>query len=250
MSEPVVDDKFENGYFWELYLDLERQFQSFLEYVPYLDGNENAYSFKLLNLLLSIGGHVDSAFKEMARYPRFSNNEDCKHILELLKESEENVKQGKAPKTVPIWLPLSVFEKEYQLSKRKVIFKRLPEREEIIPFQPCDKHTNAPKWWKIYNGLKHDVSLTLKDANLKNTRDALAGAFLLNAYHLPSALRLYEYDIMKVEIRTGSGLTKVKTSVKDIPSKAIKRMLEDLGTCPTFTETSLFLYNYWKKVEK
>jgi hypothetical protein len=56
-------------------------------------------------------------------------------------------------------------------------------------------------------------------------------SFLL-ARGLPAALRLYEYDIMKVDIRTGSGLTKIKTSLKDIPSTAIKRMLEELGTCP------------------
>lgn len=48
-------DKFGNGIFWELYKDLERQFQTFLEYTPYLEGNENVYSFKLLNLILSIG---------------------------------------------------------------------------------------------------------------------------------------------------------------------------------------------------
>ena len=46
MSEEVVDN-FEKGIFWELYLDLERQFLDFLEYVPYLPENETVYSFKL-----------------------------------------------------------------------------------------------------------------------------------------------------------------------------------------------------------
>ncbi len=61
-------DKFEIGNFWELYKDLERQFEDFLEYVSYLEGNEETYSFRLANLILGIGGYVDSAFKEMARY--------------------------------------------------------------------------------------------------------------------------------------------------------------------------------------
>jgi len=52
MSEKI-EDNFEKGIFWELYKDLERQFQNFLEYVPYLPGNETVYSFKLLNLILS-----------------------------------------------------------------------------------------------------------------------------------------------------------------------------------------------------
>ena len=77
-----VEDSFESGYLWELYMDLERQFENFLEYVPYIDGNESVHSFKLLNLITSIGGYVDSAFKEMARYPRFSDNKDCQRLSE------------------------------------------------------------------------------------------------------------------------------------------------------------------------
>ena len=61
-------DNFQKGIFWEIYTDLEKQFQNFLEYVPYITENEKVVSFKLLNLIQSIGGHVDSTFKEMAKY--------------------------------------------------------------------------------------------------------------------------------------------------------------------------------------
>ena len=37
-----VEDSFESGYLWELYMDLERQFEDFLEYVPYIDENESS----------------------------------------------------------------------------------------------------------------------------------------------------------------------------------------------------------------
>lgn len=127
-------DKFENGNFWELYKDLERQFADFLDYVPYLEGNENTYSFRLANLISGLGGHVDSTFKEMARYPKFCDNEECEEILTLIGKSENSVEQGRAPITIPIRLLLKAFEKEYQLTKKRVIFKRLPEREEILPF--------------------------------------------------------------------------------------------------------------------
>ena len=68
---PYFTPTFENGGYWEYYRDLERQFENFLEFVPYLSGNENTYSFRLANLILAIGAHIDSAFKEMARYPEF-----------------------------------------------------------------------------------------------------------------------------------------------------------------------------------
>jgi hypothetical protein len=34
------EDRFAEGYFWEYYMDLEKQLVNFLDYVPYLDGNE------------------------------------------------------------------------------------------------------------------------------------------------------------------------------------------------------------------
>jgi len=239
-----MSDNFENGFFWELYKDLERQFQSFLEYVPYLEYNENVYSFKLLNLILSIGGHIDSAFKEMARYPQFSNNEECQKILDNMKESEENIKKGKTPKTIGISLCLRAFEKEYKLSKRRVKFKCLPKREDVTPFKPYNPRTKAPEWWEIYNGLKHDVSLNIQKANLRNTRDALAAAFLLNVSHKPAAIRLYDYNIMKPQLRKGNELAKVQAPIGN-SRKTVMDMLENQGILPGFTETPLFIFNHW-----
>lgn len=185
MSEKAGDN-FEKGIFWELYKDLERQFQDFLEYVPYLPGNERVYSFKLLNLILSIGGHVDSAFKEMVRYPKFSGDEHCKEILMKVKKK----------KTVPITLPLKAFETIYKLSEKTIVFKSSPESEKVTPFKPRSARAQSPKWWKTYNQLKHDVGVNIKEANLQTVRDALAGAFLLNAIHRPGTLRLLKLGLL------------------------------------------------------
>ena len=46
---------FEVGYFWEYYRALERQFIDFLNYVPYMESNEDTYSFRLANIILAIG---------------------------------------------------------------------------------------------------------------------------------------------------------------------------------------------------
>lgn len=234
-----MSDNFENGIFWELYQDLERQFLNFLEYVPYLEGNEDVYSFKLLNLILSIGGHIDSAFKEMAYYPGFSINEGAQKILNILKESEKNVKEGKTPRTVPIGLPLEVFNKEYRISKEKIIFKRLPEGELITPFHPCNPRTKAPEWWEIYNSLKHHVSINLKKANLRNTLHALAGAFLLNVRHIPAFMRLYDAGLLR--IGCGEKLAG-KPACEEILREQVQIMVGE--NSPLFVESSLFTYNY------
>jgi len=246
MSEETQDN-FEKGIFWELYLDLERQFQNFLEYVPYLPGNEAVYSFKLLNLVLSIGGHVDSAFKEMARYPDFSNNKECKKILSILEESEENVKQGKPPRTVGISLPLRAFDKEYGISKERIIFKRLPERELVTPFHPHNPKTRAPEWWEIYNGLKHDVSVNVKKANLRNTLHALAGACLLNLRHTTAVFRLYYFGLLKM---AWSEKFAGRPARQEIHQEQLKMMLGK--NSPFYVETPLFIYYYgrgWEALE-
>lgn len=220
---------FENGGYWEYYRDLERQFENFLESVPYLSGNENTYSFRLANLILAIGAHIDSAFKEMARYPEFLTKYPA--ILTAQSGKSRNP-------TIRDYHDLAV---EYKLPQRKVMFKRLPEREQLIPFQQYTKvggRIVTPDWWRIYNGVKHHFSENFEKANLQNTRDALTGAFLLNIIHTPAYIRLIEYRIVTPDPigRTEFTLTK---GWQDNVMELVKKD-ERIG----FIETPLFSYKY------
>ncbi len=150
-EEKRFNPTFENGGYWEYYNDLERQFSSFLEYVPYLQGNEQTYSFKLLNLFLSIGGHIDSALKEMSRYSEFAENPSCKEILKRASDKEGIILSG-----------IRAFDEIYAICSKKVIFKCLPERISLIPFS-----SKKPEWWDFYNDIKHDVSINLKKKTLQ-----------------------------------------------------------------------------------
>lgn len=71
---------FQNGLMWVVYNDLEKNFQNFLEYVPLVSVHKKVYSQKLLQLMLQIGGYVDTAFKEMATYHSFDGNQKCEVI--------------------------------------------------------------------------------------------------------------------------------------------------------------------------
>ena len=234
---------FENGGFWDYYKDLERQFEDFLKVVPYLDRNKRVCSFRLVNLLLSMGGHVDSAFKEMAKYRKFKfqdTKDKCKEIRQKIKNTRERVKKGKSPgDTVKIQECLSAFETEYQLSNRKVVFKRLPDRENVTPFKPHNPKTKAPKWWEVYNGLKHNFSNNFEKANLRVTRDALAGAFLLNVIHVPAALRLFQYHILEVGAHYEFQGKKVPPTSQMVESY-IKTKKKFEGS----VSTPIFIYDY------
>jgi hypothetical protein len=209
-------------------MDLERQFIDFQNYVPYLDGNETVYSFRLMNLILAIGAHVDSAFKEMFRCSEFSKKYD-----KILRK----INTGKA--TITDYLTL---EQEYCISKRGVVFKRLPEREVVVPFQKFGA-LKSPDWWTAYNEIKHEFSLNFKKANLKNVRDALAGAFLLNVVHKPAILRLFKYGVAKSKYRevwskTGGATYSMRPTVK-----IIQDILKDTIYPPLSVKTTLFYFD-------
>jgi len=179
---------FETGLMWSVYNDMEGVFIEFLEYVPPDQDHKKVYSYRLLRLMLQIGGYVDTAFKEMALYYKFDGNMKCKAI-------RNKVAKGKI---VTIHLFRETFQPIYDLSSR-TIFVKSPKHfallvDRLNPFLEFGKG-KTPKWWNAYNGVKHNWLKNLKKANVENTLKALGGAFLLNAIHEPSILELAKRGI-------------------------------------------------------
>jgi hypothetical protein len=177
---------FEMGQMWTVYNDVEKELMGFLDYVPPAPEHNKVYSFKLLRLLLQIGGYVDTAFKEMAFHSDFNGDVNCIKI-------REKATKGR---TVSINLFREAFEPIYKLSK-KTVYVRSLEFFEDLPivvdgFNPFAQFGDGktPQWWKAYNEVKHDWLKNLKRANLENALRALGGAFLLNVVHVPSLLEL------------------------------------------------------------
>ncbi|MGA2682263.1 MAG: hypothetical protein ABSF44_10755 [Candidatus Bathyarchaeia archaeon] len=227
-SEKGFEPTFENGGFWEYYKDLERQFEDFLDYVPYLEGNEKTYSFRLANLLLAIGAHVDSAFKEMARYHLFSEKESCKEILRRADDKLGTLTSG-----------VRAFNEIYGISSEEVTFKCLPKRMKIIPFKEA-----KPEWWDSYNDIKHDFGDNLSKANLRVVRDALAGAFLLNVIHYPAADWLSHFKLFTPKYAP-RGFEQIYDKFRGKSMQPI--YVSDVSSIdPFLIETPLFIYDYEK----
>jgi len=244
MDMSVRQDNFKNGYFWELYQDLELQLRDFLEYVPYLPENENVCSFKLLNMILSIGGHLDSAFKEIVRYKGYAKDPEIAKIKVRLDNWEKawvsKRKIGQSDKVSMVEM-FNVFEQKWHLSTREVKYKILNVRPSKQPFLAIRKDP-LRGWWSIYNGLKHDVAVALKEATLANAWDALACAFILNVIHQSAVERLYDYNMLRDDyLGKGPGQDVfagglAKSHLADIAEKGTQFDL--------FIETPLFLYRY------
>lgn len=244
IDEKGFNPTFENGGFWEYYKDLERQFDNFLVDVPYLKGNENTYSFRLANLILAIGAHIDSAFKEIAKYSIFSTK-----YPEILKPKTKGGRTRQP--NITDYFPLS---EEYKLSERVVTFKCLPKREDLGPFQQYQKTKTKkgrekithPYWWTAYNGVKHNFNKNFKKANLKTVRDALAGAFLLNVIHVPASKRLFDYHLLKPKYPQGETMWKPEYDTFEGQKMLSERPRDKKIENPFIIETSLFVYDYEK----
>lgn len=219
------NDAFKEGYFWEYYKDLERQFENYLNYVPYLEGNEETYSFRLANLLLCVCSHIDSIFKEISIYPDFYEK-----YPNMLNQVDEH-----GNPRFPEILDFLPIEEEYMLSQRKVIFKTIPERLTVFPFEGYNSiKKSVPQWWSNHNKIKHNFTKDVfKLANLQIIRDALAGAFLLNVVHKPSIKRLNQYRLINPKY----------SMTKPIHPRTLKEWTWASKPCATI-ETEIFFYDY------
>jgi len=236
VSEMSIKNTFENGFFWNNYKSIESNFLDFLEYVPYCESNIKMYSPKLAGLLLQIGGYVDSAFKEMAKY----------FVLRAyIKKKDGTAKRAKV--ITDIVDAYSVYGTIYNLSSNNgdhLIAKLDFGDKEMYPFKNfSSSNFDSPEWWDAYNKVKHEYSLHYKKASIDNVLNGLAGAFLLNAIHYPGIKLLWQLGYLTTGIKAEKGFAELFLNENDFDRYMQIATLEfkplNIGIR---IETPLFLY--------
>jgi hypothetical protein len=177
--------EFEEGQCWAQYNYMEDEFLQFLVYVPYMKCRTNVFSPRLAEMLLEICGYIDSILKLMAGYEAFKSNSSIQELI--------------APKTARkrgARYACGIFDRIYGLSTNndsQVIAKLAWHGpKEMKPF------ASFKTWWNAYNNIKHSwSSSTIDQANMDNVLNSLAGAFLLNAVHVPSIEMFYKIGELK-----------------------------------------------------
>lgn len=183
-----------------------------------------------------MGAHIDSALKEICKYPKFSKK---------YPKIKERIEKNKA--TILDYYPIA---EEYCLSERKVGFKRLSKPETIMPFESYIKIENdkkTPYWWTVYNQVKHKFSDNFQKANLENVKNALAGAFLINVIHKPAIKKLVMLGVAKsirqtMPVMYDSVVLDTSSYVSNIDNILVNTIYP-----PFFVETDLFFFNYEKE---
>lgn len=112
----------------------------------------------------------------------------------------------------------------------------------VVPFEKFGQG-QSPDWWHEYNNVKHTWSTAIKQANMENVLQALAGAFFLNAIHYPSIELLWRLGVLKTVVRVSKGYSDThlpESTFQSILQKSIST-LKPLGY-DIAMETPLFLY--------
>ena len=147
--------------YWPIYQQFEKEIIDLSFYITFCDEHLKVYSSKLSDLLLRCSSECENAAKTLIDMNNFSTDKlnfpECgNHLLKKypnLNKSELNI----------IW--------QYQN------FSNLQK----VPFSTWASITSEnPIWYKAYNSLKHNRNDNIKEANLENIINALAGLFILN----------------------------------------------------------------------
>lgn len=151
--------------YWNYYLQLESDFFSYSPYCEIDTANDNAFSIKYLQLLLSVCGEIDSI---------------CKTFCKVLNDNFD-------PNNAGIDDYISILQEKYPtfaMEKVKILSYKY---REVQPWKSI-AHGHSPNWWQDYNAIKHhrdqerNGKANYKYANQKNVADALCALYVLLEY--------------------------------------------------------------------
>ena len=147
--------------YWNYYLQLESDFFSYSPYCEIDTANDNAFSIKYLQLLLSVCGEIDSI---------------CKTFCKTQDDHFNSEKAGMSD-YIPVLL------QSYPTFAGETVQVLEHRYREIRPWKSITKGY-IPNWWSRYNAVKHhrDEKENYKYANQKNTIEALSALYVLIEY--------------------------------------------------------------------
>lgn len=181
-------------YFWQIYLELEKETLEICKSIYIDDTQENVYSPKNADLILRINVVIESIAKEL-----------------FLKEG--GVRPDEDVDFFYDTVCIKFLEDKWTLSKKKIRIINtnidLSEPKRILtPLNKASgRGTSGPKWKRDYQAIKHDRFNSIKKATVKNVLDSLAALFILNLYNRNLSLKLDNVlSKQNIDLSMGSNL--------------------------------------------
>lgn len=153
--------------FWQYYLSIEEDIDRLFRYIEPSEDNFSTYSVELTRLYLAICSELDVILKAY-----------CKLL-------DDDSKASRINEYAEL---INASNKDISIASLNLQRFRLA----ITPFSDWEKSI-TPKWWKKYNGVKHNRDINFRDANLGNVLNSFAGLYLLNLY--------YYHELRSIDLR-------------------------------------------------
>jgi hypothetical protein len=199
---PLDSDDFENRHHFAYteYLRLKKEFLDFIEYIPLAKKNLIVFSPKLSSLITDVCEQILDCFEFWVAAPR----ETVKHLggTVILKniddfETEQAQFLAKMARRKEVHKSMS-YPALYEFIKKHSTFYGtlcysvgddvfvIELQEYIHPFTTARRY--APRWWYVYNSLKHHKYEAREKANLRAALHCLASLYRLVTYdHKPDS---------------------------------------------------------------
>ena len=146
--------------YWPIYQNLEKEIQRLSFDIQFCDKHAGVFSVKITSLLSWISAECEGSAKILAKRAGLKiNGKKC--FFNYMKNLSGKYKKMTSAEIEIIW-PFQNFS-----------------QSKVKPFENLAIGKN-PVWFNAYNKVKHDRENNIKDGNLKNVIDSLAGLFVLN----------------------------------------------------------------------
>ena len=156
---------------WDYYMVLEKDFLETERYLTIDLGDNNLYDG---NTPTDLGNSRAYSVEFIKQYQAICSEVDV--IMKSICNELGNVNDEKMPQYTATILASSALQ---NIANQKVKVKDI----ELQPFKNWSSNPyKAPDWWPLYNGVNHERLTNLRQANLKNVINALAGLYVLGNY--------------------------------------------------------------------
>ena len=205
-SDHINGGFFGNGKAYERYSIIEEDFIKFIKVVP-IDDPEHmkVHSPVLRDIILRVCTEIEIFFKEMGKY---ACSEDPNHSL--LEKYNRNDKKERNWNFGDYFVFKDYFPDEHTVYVR-------PNNENIAPFIDWHSEKEAPRWWCVYNSIKHNGLASRKEATVRIALNCLAALFLMHSMNQYSREYLKQFSI---------NITKASSSNIDVEYGEIKSPIE------------------------
>lgn len=143
---------------WNYYLAIENDFQKISRYIEFTEANNGTFSIELARIIMASSQEIDGIMMKLSCLI------DQNLPINNINDYKNNIKTHL-----------------FDLTTEYVYIPRFGMSSQ--PWLNWNQGDQNPDWWRANNNIKHDRTLHLEDANLKNAFNAVGALLITTLYY-------------------------------------------------------------------